>query len=110
MDRANHRLFIGCRSRVMAVMNADTGKVIATLPIGDHVDATAFDPESRLVFNSNGEGTVTVIRQETPDKYSVLQNVKTMPRAKTMALDTRTHQLFLSTANGRQFLVLVVGK
>jgi hypothetical protein len=91
-------------------MNADTGKVIATLPIGDHVDATAFDPESRLVFNSNGEGTVTVIRQETPDKYSVLQNVKTMPRAKTMALDTRTHQLFLSTANGRQFLVLVVGK
>ena len=94
----------------MAVMNADTGEVIATLPIGDHVDATAFDPESRLVFNSNGEGTVTVIRQETPDKYSVLQNVKTMPRAKTMALDTRTHQLFLSTANGRQFLVLVVGK
>ena len=94
----------------MAVMNADTGKVIAPLPIGDHVDATAFDPESRLVFNSNGEGTVTVIRQETPDKYSVLQNVKTMPRAKTMALDTRTHQLFLSTANGRQFLVLVVGK
>ena len=94
----------------MAVMNADTGEIITTLPIGDHVDATAFDPESRLVFNSNGEGTVTVIRQETPDKYSVLQNVKTMPRAKTMALDTRTHQLFLSTANGRQFLVLVVGK
>jgi DNA-binding beta-propeller fold protein YncE len=110
MDRANRRLFIGCRSRVMAVMNADTGEVITTPPIGDHVDATAFDPESRLVFNSNGEGTVTVIQQETPDNYSVLQNVKTMPRAKTMALDMKTHQLFLSAADGAQFLVLVVGK
>jgi len=110
MDRANHRLFIGCRSHVMAVMNADTGQVITTLPIGDHVDATAFDPDSRLIFNSNGEGTVTVIRQETPDKYSVSQNVKTLPRAKTMALDLKTHQLFLSTAEAGQFVVLVVGK
>src|SRR5580658_5957081 len=57
MDRANRRLFIGCRSKVMAVMSADTGKVITTMPIGDHVDATAFDPDSRLAFNSNGEGT-----------------------------------------------------
>jgi len=110
LDRTNRRLFIGCRSRVMAVMNADTGQVITTLPIGDHVDATAFDPESRLIFNSNGEGTVTVIQQENPDKYSVLQNVKTLPRAKTMALDTKTHQLFLSTADKGQFVVLVVGK
>ena len=94
----------------MAVMNADTGEVITTLPIGDHVDATAFDPESRLVFNSNGEGTITVIQQESPDKYSVLQNVKTLPRAKTMALDAKTHQLFLSASDGGQFVVLVVGK
>ena len=79
MDRINRRLFIGCRSRVMAVMNADTGEVITTLPIGDHVDATAFDPETRLIFNSNGEGTVSVIRQETPDKYSPVQTVKTLP-------------------------------
>jgi YVTN family beta-propeller protein len=109
MDRANQRLFIGCRSKVMAVMNADTGKVIATLPIGDHVDATAFDPVSRLVFNSNGEGTITVIRQENPDKYSVVENVKTLPKAKTMALDPKTHRLFLSTAEAGQFEVLVVG-
>src|SRR5579863_7747670 len=61
MDRANRRLFVGCRSKVMAVLDADTGKVVTTLPIGDHVDATAFDPETRLIFNSNGEGTVTVI-------------------------------------------------
>jgi YVTN family beta-propeller protein len=109
MDRANRRLFIGCRSKVMAVMNADTGKVIATLPIGDHVDATAFDPASRLVFNSNGEGTITVIRQDSPDKYSVVENVKTLPKAKTMALDPKTHRLFLSTAEAGQFEVLVVG-
>jgi YVTN family beta-propeller protein len=110
MDRANRRLFLGCRSKVMAVMNADTGQVITTLPIGDHVDATAFDVETRTIFNSNGEGTVTVIHQESPDKYSVVETVKTLPRAKTSALDPKTHQLFLSTAESGQFEVLVVGK
>jgi YVTN family beta-propeller protein len=109
MDRPNRRLFVGCRSKVMAVMNADTGQVITTLPIGDHVDATAFDPDSRLIFNSNGEGTITVIHQDSPDKYSVVENVKTLPRAKTMALDPKTHQLFLSTAEAGQFEVLMVG-
>ncbi len=110
MDRPNRRLFLGCRSKVMAVMNADTGKVITTLPIGDHVDATAFDPDSRLIFNSNGEGTITVIHQDGPDKYSVVENVKTLPKAKTLALDPKTHQLFLSTAEAGQFEVLVVGR
>jgi YVTN family beta-propeller protein len=109
MDRPNRRLFIGCRSKVMAVMNADTGQVITTLPIGDHVDATAFDPDSRIIFNSNGEGTITVIHQDSPDKYSAVENVKTLPRAKTMALDPKTHQLFLSTAEAGQFEVLIVG-
>jgi DNA-binding beta-propeller fold protein YncE len=110
MDRANRRLFLGCRSKVMAVLDADSGKVITTLPIGDHVDATAFDVETKLILNSNGEGTVTVIRQENPDKYSVVETVKTVPRAKTSALDPKTHQLFLSTAESGQFEVLVVGK
>ncbi len=110
IDRANRRLFLGCRSKVMAVVNADTGKVITTLPIGDHVDATAFDPQTKLIFNSNGEGTITVIRQESPDKYSIVETVKTVPKAKTMALDPKTHQLFLSTAESNQFEVLVVGK
>jgi hypothetical protein len=94
----------------MAVMNADTGQVITTLPIGDHVDATAFDPETGLIFNSNGEGTITVIHQDSPDKYSLVETVKTLPRAKTMALDPKTHRLFLSTAESGQFEVLVVGK
>ena len=110
MDRSNRRLFIGCRSKVMAVLDADTGKVITTLPIGDHVDATVFDPETKLVFNSNGEGTVTVIHQDSPDMYSIVETVKTAPRAKTMALDPKTHRLFLSTAENGQFEVLVVGK
>lgn len=94
----------------MAVMNADTGKVITVLPIGDHVDATAFDPETKLIFNSNGEGTVTEIRQDSAVSYSPVETVKTLPRAKTMALDPKTHRLFLSTAENGQFEVLVVGK
>ncbi len=110
IDRANRRLFIGCRSKVMAVMNTDNGQVIATLPIGDHVDATAFDEESKTIFNSNGEGTITVIHEDSPDKYSVVETVKTLPKAKTMALDPKTHHLFLSTAENGQFEVLVVGK
>jgi DNA-binding beta-propeller fold protein YncE len=108
IDRVNRRLFVGCRSKVMAVMNIDTGKVITTLPIGDHVDATAYDPATHLIFNSNGEGTITIIHQDDPDTYSVAETVKTLPRAKTMALDPKTRQLFLSTAEGGQFEVLVV--
>jgi YVTN family beta-propeller protein len=110
MDRPNRRLFVGCRSKVMAVINADTGAVIETLPIGDHVDATVFDRETGNIYNSNGEGTITVIHQETPDQYSVVETVKTLPRAKTMTFDPKTHQLFLSTAEAGKFEVLVVGK
>ena len=94
----------------MAVMNADTGRVVQALPIGDHVDASVFDPASGNIFNSNGEGTITVIHQQSPDTYSVLETVKTVPRAKTMTLDPKTHQLFLSTAEAGEFEVLVVGK
>jgi DNA-binding beta-propeller fold protein YncE len=110
IDRTNKRLFIGCRGRVMAVMDADSGKVITALPIGDHVDASAFDADLKLVFNSNGEGTVTVIRQDGPNTYSVVENVKTLPRAKTMALDPKSHHLFLSTAEAGQFEIVVVAK
>ncbi len=110
IDRANHRLFLGCRSKVMAVVNLDTGKVITTLPIGDHVDASAFDSQSGLIFNSCGEGIISVIHEDSPDKYSAVETVKTLPRAKTMAFDPKTHRLFLSTAENGQFAVLVVGK
>ena len=110
MDRATRRLFLGCRSKIMAVMNADTGQIVTTVPIGDHVDATAFEPATGLIFNSNGDGTVTVIHEDSPDKYSVVQTIKTVPRARTMALDPKTHQIFLSVVEGSQFEVLVVSK
>ena len=110
IDRPNHRLFVGCRSHVMAVLDAESGKIITTLPIGDHVDASAFDPETKLVFNSCGDGTLAVFHQDSPDKYSLIENVKTAPRAKTMALDPKTHRVFLSTAEDGQFEVLVLGK
>lgn len=110
MDKRNRRLFIGCRSQVAAIVNADTGKVVQTLPIGDHVDAAAFDQERGLVFFSNGDGTVNVIHQDSADKYTQVQTVQTAPKAKTMTLDPKTHLLYLSTAENGQFEVLVVGK
>ena len=98
MDQAHRRLFIGCRNKLMVVMNADNGKVTATLPIGSGVDATAFDPENGMAFSSNGEGTLTVIQEDSPDKYSVLENVVTQKGARTMALDLKTHRIYLATA------------
>jgi hypothetical protein len=74
------------------------------------VGATVFDEPGKLIFNSNGEGTITVIHQDSPDQYSVVETVKTLPRAKTMVLDPKTHQLFLPTVDARQFVVLVVSK
>jgi DNA-binding beta-propeller fold protein YncE len=84
--------------------------VILYEPATSRVFATAFHPDARLIFNSNGEGTITVIHQDGPDRYSVVETVKILPRAKTMALDLRTHQLFLSTAESGQFEALVVGR
>lgn len=113
LDGRNNRLFIGCGNKLMAVVDAANGKVITTLPIGGHVDATAFDPERGLIFNSNGDGTLTVIHQDSADQYSVVENVKTQPGAKTLALDQKTHQVFLSVAKKGapgSFIVLVVGK
>jgi len=110
IDRKNRRLFVGCRSQVAAIVNADTGKVIQTLPIGDHVDAAAFDAEAGLVFFSNGDGTINIIHQDSPDHYTAVDTVKTAPRAKTMAFDPVTKRIYLSTAEAGQFEILVVGK
>ena len=98
MDRKNRRLFAGCDNKVMAVVDADSGKVITTLPIGGGVDATAYDDETKLAFASCGEGVLTVVREESPDKFSVAENAKTEPKARTMALDPKTHQVYLVTA------------
>lgn len=98
IDRASARLFAGCGSKVMAVMDARSGRVIATLPIGAGVDATAFDPATRLAFASCGEGVLTVVHEDSPDHYTVVANVPTQRSARTMALDPRTHRIYLSAA------------
>jgi DNA-binding beta-propeller fold protein YncE len=98
MDVKNRRLFAGCDNKMMAVVNADTGKVITTLPIGDGVDANRYDPDDQLAYASCGDGTLTVVREDSPDKFSVAETVKTERGARTMALDTKTHQIFLVTA------------
>jgi DNA-binding beta-propeller fold protein YncE len=97
IDREHRRLFIGCNSKIMAVADADSGKIISTLPIGPHVDATAFDRESGLIFNANN-GTVTVIHQDTPDQYSLVETVTTQVKANTLAVDPKTHKVYLPSA------------
>jgi hypothetical protein len=98
IDRRHHRLFIGCGNKLMAIVNAENGKVIAMLPIGDGVDANGFDPGTGLAFSSNGDGTLTVVHEDSPDHFSVVENAKTEQGARTMALDLKTHNVLLSTA------------
>lgn len=98
MDRKNRRLFVGCDNKMMAVVDADSGKVLATPAIGEGVDATAFDSEAGLAFASCGEGVLTVVKEDSPTSFSVAENVKTQQGARTMALDEKTHNVFVVTA------------
>ena len=98
IDVAHHRLFSGCRSKVMVISDVIAGKVIATVPIGSGVDADAFDPATGDAFASNGDGTLTVVHEDAPNAYHVAQTLMTMPGARTMALDPRTHTLYLVSA------------
>jgi len=120
MDRARRRLFVTCRNQKMVILDADKGKVISTVRIGKGTDACAFDPGTGLAFSSNGDGTLTIV-EEKDGKFNVVDNVKTQERAKTMALDTKTHNVLLAAAKfkagaGRRtvepdsFVILVVGK
>jgi DNA-binding beta-propeller fold protein YncE len=98
IDPEARRLFSVCSNNKMAVVNADSGQVITTIAIGNGPDAAAYDPGRKLVFSSNGEGNLTVVRQDGPDKYAVLVTVPTERSARTMALDTKTHKIYLSAA------------
>jgi DNA-binding beta-propeller fold protein YncE len=99
MDRKHRRLFVGCDNKMMAVVNADTGKVLATPAIGDGVDATTFDDETGLAFAScGGDGVLTVVQEESPEKFSVAQTVPTQKGARTLALDSKTHNVYVVTA------------
>ncbi len=100
IDRENRRLFSVCDNKMMAVVDADTGKVIATPAIGEGPDAAGFDPGTKLAFSSNGEsGTLTVIKESGKDQYSDAGTVQTAPGARTMALDEKTHKIYLATAS-----------
>jgi DNA-binding beta-propeller fold protein YncE len=98
IDVVNRRLFAGCDNEMMAIVNADTGKVIATPAIGKGVDANRFDPETHLAFASCGEGVLSVVREDSPHQFSVAQTVTTERGARTMELDPKTHQIYLVTA------------
>ncbi len=97
MDRKNRRLFIGCGNEKMAVVDADKGTVLTTAPIGVHVDATWFDPETRLIFNAN-RSNITVIRQENSDRYKVVQTIQTLGHANTLAIAPKNHRVFATTS------------
>ena len=124
MDVSSRRLLAVCDDKVSAVVNADTGKVVATPPIGDGPDAAAFDPATNYFFASCGDGNLTVIHEDSPDKYTVVENVPTKRSARTLGLDLKTHKIFLPAADfdppapgerrGKMkpdsFVILVVGK
>lgn len=124
MDVANRRLFSVCDEKVMAIVDADTGKVVATPAICEGPDAAGFDPSSGYVFASCGDGNLTVIHQDSADKYTVVENVPTKRSARTMGLDLKTHNIFLPAADfdppapgerrGKMkpgsFVIVVVGK
>ncbi|GAC1687836.1 MAG: hypothetical protein NVS9B3_06390 [Gemmatimonadaceae bacterium] len=100
IDRAHERLFIGCSNRRMAIVDTRSGRVVSTPAIGPGVDANAFDAATQLAFSSNGQdGTVTVVHEDTPDRYTVVGNIATQRGARTMALDEKTHRIYLAAAN-----------
>ena len=99
IDRAHHRLFSGCHNKVMAISDAQAGKVITTVPIGEGVDANRFDPGTQLAFASTGDGTITVVHEDGPDTYSVVTNVATKRGARTMEVDLATHVVYTVSAD-----------
>jgi DNA-binding beta-propeller fold protein YncE len=98
IDRVHHRLFSGCRSGVMAISDYEAGKVVATVPIGTGVDGAGYDAASGNAFASNANGTLTVIHQDTPDRYHVVESVQTPQGSRNMGLDPTNHRIFVVAA------------
>jgi len=98
LDNETHRLFSVCGNKMMVVSDAEAGKVITTLPIGDRCDGVAFDPQLKRAYSSNGEGTITVVQEENKDSFKVIETVTTQKGARTITVDTKTHHLYLPTA------------
>ena len=99
IDRVNMLLFAGCDEKKLIVINAHSGKTIATLPIGDESDAICFDKKRKLVFSTNGDGTLTIIKEITPVKFVFIQTLNTKKGARTMALDQVTHMIYSTTGD-----------
>ena len=98
IDAARHRLFIGCHNQLLVMMDSTNGKVLGNVPIGARVDSVAFDPENRFVVASCGDGTLAVAHEDTPDKLSIVQTLSTERGSRTLALDPKTHRVYVATA------------
>jgi YVTN family beta-propeller protein len=98
LDARHHRLFAGCHNKMMVMLDTETGKVITNVPIGEGVDGCVFDESTQLAFASCGDGTTTIGKEDAPDKLTVVQVLRTQRGARTMALDSRTHRIYLPTA------------
>jgi YVTN family beta-propeller protein len=128
IDVDHHRIFSGCGNKLMTVLDTETGKVIASVPIGEECDGVGFDPETGLIFCSNGDGTLTVVKESSPGKFEVSETVATKNGARTMTIDPRTHKVYLpvgqlgppmgpggasnhqTTTGMDSFIVMVIGK
>jgi len=99
VDTVHHRLFSGCRSGLLVVSDYDAGKIVSTVPIGKGVDGSDFDPSYGDIFASCADGTLTVIHQDSPDKYQVVQTLKTAENGKNMGLDLSSHRIYLVAAS-----------
>jgi Uncharacterized conserved protein len=98
LDNENHRLFSVCGNKLMVVTDAETGKVITTLPIGDGCDGVAFDSVLKRAYSSNGEGNITVVQEKSKDKFEVIATIPTQKGARTIAANSTTHHLYLPAA------------
>jgi YVTN family beta-propeller protein len=99
LDNETHRLFSVCANKLMVVVDSETGKVITTLPIGEKCDGAAFDPALKCAYSSNGEGTVTIVKEVNKDSFVVSETINTQKGAKTITLNKQTHHIYLSSAD-----------
>src|SRR5262249_14709953 len=99
IDTATHRLFVTCANSLMTIVNADSGQVVTSLPIGAGSDGAAFDPRRKLAFSSNNDGTVTVVREDSPDKFTAAGSITTQITGKNMTIDPVTGRLFVAVAD-----------
>jgi DNA-binding beta-propeller fold protein YncE len=98
IDREHRRIFAGCSNQKLVVLDADAGNVVGVVPIGKNVDGVAFDASRQLIFSSNGDGTLTVIHEDDPNRFTVIQNAATQAGARTLALDETTGSVYVPTA------------